>query len=253
MVNNEFKVIKPPNWNSYALYQKIQYYGTNLNKHYSKYVDKIEAKKVIKDICGDDIKTAKVLKILDNPYDIKNNDLIENTIIKSTHGSGWNIIIKNNTNININNICNKLNSWNKIYSFKEKQYTFLKPGFFIEDIIDDKYYGKNGNAVVYMVRCINGKAISVSTYLKHLEKTSVYDINWNIIYKNELPNIQKPVHFDKIIKYAELLSAPFEFVRIDFHIDKNADIYFSEFTFTPKAGMISFSYELEKKLGEIWT
>jgi hypothetical protein len=251
MVNREFIVKKPYFWNSLALYQKIKYYGENMNQHYSKYVDKLEAKEIVKHVCPD-LKTTTVIKILDDPYDINVDDLLDNRIIKSSHGSGWNIVISNETKANVPLIHNTLKDWNKVYSFKEKQYAFIKPRFFIEDVIDDKYYGKNGNAIVYMIRCIYGKPITVSPFLKNTHQISNYDINWNLIYKNELPHIEKPVHFDKMLKYAELLSSPFEFVRIDFHVDKNDDIYFSEFTFTPRAGMAVFSHEIEKKLGILW-
>ena len=253
MVYDEFKVIKPPHWNSFAMYEKIRCYGTQLTEHYSKYVDKIQAKQIVKEVCGGEIKTAAIRKILNSPHDMTKDDLINDTIIKSAHGSGWNIVISNaNTIKDMNGIYQQLNQWNRIYSATEKQYSFLKPTFFIEESIDDKYYGKNGNAVVYMVRCIHGKVVSISPFLKHTDKICNYDINWNIFYKNEIPHITKPVHLDNMIKYAEILSAPFEFVRIDFYVDKNDDIYFSEFTFTPRAGIKCYSEEIEKKMGDLW-
>ena len=55
-----------------------------------------------------------------------------------------------------------------------------------------------------------------------------------------------------MIEYAEKLSQNFEFVRMDFHIDKNDDIYFSEFTFTPNAGTRVFTDEWEISLGKDW-
>lgn len=253
MVYPEFALKKPSSWNKLAMYEKIKYYGEHLNEHYAKYVDKLQAKQIIKEVCGDEIKTAKVIKILEHPKDLTKDELTDRTIIKSAHGSGWNIVISNKNNItHMSPIYNSLTAWNKIYSLREVQYSFLKPTFFIEEVIDDKYYGKDGNAVVYMIRCIHGKAITISTNLKHIHKMCNYDMNWKIFYRNEIPQIAKPVHFDKMIKYAELLSAPFEFVRVDFHIDKNDDIYFSEFTFTPKAGLPCYSHDIEKKMGELW-
>lgn len=254
MVNPEFVVIKPSNWKNLMLFEKIQYYGLCLNENYSKYVDKINAKEIVKEICGENVKVTKILKLLKQPHAICFNDLVEDCIIKSSHGSSWNIPIKkrNITYTNMVEIRKKLNSWNKVYSKSEKQYIFIKPRFFIEETIDDKYYGKTGNALVYMVRCIYGKAITISPYLKNEDKISNYDVSWNLIYKNELPHIEKPKNIDKMIEYAELLSKPFEFVRIDFYIDKNDDLYFSEYTFTPKGGNITFTKELEKKLGEYW-
>ena len=252
MVHDEFKIIKPSNWMSLAMYEKIKYYGGQLHEHYSKYVDKIQAKQIVKDVCGDEIKTANILKILHGPTDITKYDLKDHTIIKSSHGSGWNIVISDANQTDMSMIYHKLNGWNKIYSTVEKQYASLTPRFFIEESVDDKYYGKNGNAVVYMVRCIHGKAVSVSPFLKHMDKISNYDVNWNIFYKNDIPDIARPVHLDKMLKYAELLSAPFEFVRVDFYVDKHDDIYFSEFTFTPYAGVRCYSYGVEKKMGDLW-
>jgi hypothetical protein len=252
MVYPEFIVSKPANWMQLAMYQKIKYYSEHLNEHYAKYVDKIQAKQIIKEICGDEIKTANILHILKHPNDITKDRLIDRTIIKSAHGSGWNIIIPRADNADIHTIHHQLNKWNRIYSISEKQYSFLKPTFFIEETIDDKYYGKDGNAVVYLVRCIRGKAIAISVNLKHVHKMCNYDMNWEIFYRNEVPHIAKPVHLDKIIKYAELLSTPFEFVRVDFYVDKNDDIYFSEFTFTPKAGNMCYTHEIEKKMGDLW-
>ena len=253
MVNKEFEVAKLSNWNNLMFCEKIKYYGTKLNHHYSKYVDKLEAKKIIQEICGEEIKTTKILKILNDPNDISSIDISNSCIIKSVHGSGWNIpILSENKKICINQIRNTLNNWDKIYSYTEIQYAYIKPGFFIEEIIDDKYYGKTGDAIVYMIRCIYGKAVSISAYLKNKGKISNYDLNWNVIYKNELSQIEKPKNLDKIIKYAELLSSPFEFVRIDFYIDKKDDIYFSEYTFTPAAGQMIFTKEIEKKLCETW-
>jgi hypothetical protein len=55
-----------------------------------------------------------------------------------------------------------------------------------------------------------------------------------------------------MLKNAEILSNRFEFVRIDYYIDKNNDIYFSEFTFTPSAGKITFDPVIEMKMGQAW-
>jgi len=41
-----------------------------------------------------------------------------------------------------------------------------------------------------------------------------------------LPAFEKPKNLDKMIEYAEKLSKNFEFVRMDFYIDKNDDIYY---------------------------
>ena len=51
---------------------------------------------------------------------------------------------------------------------------------------------------------------------------------------------------------SKILSKEFEFVRVDFYLDKNDNIYFSEFTFTPAAGEQVFPTELEIELSKKW-
>lgn len=243
-----FTFTKPDSWHSLPLYKKISYYSTVLNQYYSPYVDKLMAKQIVKDICGDEIKVAKVIRILNGPNDLFQYDLNPEHIIKATHGSGWNINITSSTNLN--NSKRLLNSWNKPYTIhNEKQYNYIKPQFFIEEKVDDKLHGKNGNADVYTFRCINGEPFSIN--IKRLGLFNKYDIHFNLLDKPQF-YLDKPIELDKMIELSKRLSKPFEFVRIDFYLDKNSDIYFSEFTFTPNAGYQFYSTEVEEKLGSLW-
>ena len=57
-------------------------------------------------------------------------------------------------------------------------------------------------------------------------------------------------NFDKVVFYAEKLSAKFDFVRVDF-MQSVGEIYFLEFTFTPHSGFIKFiPEEYDKIYGE---
>lgn len=243
-----FLVRKPTEWSNMPFYKKIAYYKTTLNRLYAPYVDKLCAKKIVKDICGDKIKVANVVKILKSPEDLNMSDLDANHIIKSIHGSGWNINIDKSTNINE---CNdKLKKWNIPYTINgEKQYNYIKPGFFIEEKINDKFSGKSGNADVYMLRCIRGEPFIISVKRGNIQNN--YTLDWNIIDKLNF-HLNKPNELDRMIELSKLLSMPFEFVRIDFYISADSDIYFSEFTFTPSAGYQLYSDQIEEKFGALW-
>jgi hypothetical protein len=244
-----FKFTKPDTWTSLPMYQKIAYYKTVLNQYYSPYVDKLIAKKIVKDLCGEDIKVAKVVRILNGPNDLTQRDLNPEHIIKSSHGSGWNINIT--PNINLISYKQQLVGWNIPYSsiHNEEQYKYISPRFFIEEKINDKLHGKNGTADLFSFRCLNGSPISI--HIKRLGLINKYDIDFNSL---EIPqfNLERPVELDKMIELSKHLSKPFEFVRIDFHLDKNSDIYFSEFTFTPNAGYQFFPMDVEERLGLLW-
>lgn len=240
--------IKPDNWIELPMYKKIYYYGTILTKEYSKYVNKIEAKKIVKEICGDDINVAKIIKILDYPSDILQDDINPKYMIKSAHGSGWNINIKENNKVG--DIIRQLNTWNKNYSKNEKQYIYIKPKFFIEEKIHDSILGHTGEALVYMIRCIHSKPISISVKYKNVQNS--YDLDWNL-KSSKIPfNITKPKCLSKLLQLCEKLSSNFEFVRLDFYIGINDVIYFSEFTFTPNAGKPVFDNKTEIEQGLLW-
>ncbi len=243
-----FTFHKPTNWNSLLFYEKIHYYKTILNKHYAPYTDKLIAKQIVKDLCGDDLKVATVIRILEGPNDLQLKDLNPNHIIKAAHGSGWNINITPSTNLQQSKML--LNQWNRHYlEHNEEQYKYIKPRFYIEEKVNDKFHGRNGLADVYTFRCIYGNPISIN--VKRLGKFNKYDIDFNLI---EPPSfyLEKPTELDRMIEYSRILSKPFEFVRIDFYIDKESNIYFSEFTFTPNAGNQFYSIANERKLSSFW-
>jgi hypothetical protein len=238
-----YSFIKPAEWDKMPLYKKIQYYASQLDERYSPYVDKIEAKKIVKEICGDDISIAPIIRILNSPDDFLMDDINENHMVKSSHGSGWNININEYTSVS--NVIEILNKWNTIYSYTERQYSYIKPRFFIEE----KVNGPIGNADVFMFRCIHGEPRSIG--IKRGYAQNSYDINWNPITCINIIDVEKPFHLDKMLTLSRRLSSQFEFVRVDFYY-VNGIIYFSEFTFTPARGRIIFPMELENKFGSMW-
>jgi hypothetical protein len=238
-----FSFIKPNNWQKIPLYKKIQYYSTQLNWRVAQFVDKIQAKDIVKNACGDDISVAPIIRIINNPDDFSEIDIDVNNMVKSSHGSGWNINIDKYTNVKY--VKSKLHEWNKIYSYTERQYAYIKPRFFIEQ----KVNGPSGNADVFMFRCIHGEPISIGIMRNNRQNS--YDLNWKPLINNEIANITKPEHLDKMITLARTLSSPFEFVRIDFYY-VGGIIYFSEFTFTPAGGKKFFSTIDEERFGSMW-
>ena len=238
-----FSIIKPFNWKKLPLYKKIQYYSTQLDERFAPYVDKIEAKKIVKNICGDDISVAPIIRILDNTSDISEIDINVDNMVKTSHGSGWNINMGSKTTVN--SVKLMLPRWDKSYSITERQYTYIKPRFFIEQ----KVNGPTGNADVFMFRCIHGQPVSIGVKRGNIQNS--YDINWNPVAKVQIENVEKPNHLDKMLSLARLLSSPFEFVRIDFYYVGGV-IYFSEYTFTPAAGAQIFPMNLEEEFGAMW-
>jgi len=183
-----------------------------------------------KDICN------KILKIYDDPYKINISELPDQFVLKTNHGSGYNIIVQNKTDLDINSTKNKLFNWLQIdygYGTGEFHYSFIKKKVFAEE-----YIGESVNN--YKFLCYN----SVPTFL-YLAKTindttyrTFFDMNWNkldfeCISKPDHINIYpKPKNFELMKKYAHKLSKPFKLARVDLY-EYKGNIRLGEITFIP--------------------
>lgn len=246
-----FSFPKPSGWNSMPLYVKISYYKTQLDARYAAYVDKLEVKKHVSKVCPN-VRTARVIRILKDSNDICETDICPDHILKASHGSAWNVLLSKAPPIPRLQII--LSSWSVAYTgVGEKHYAHVPPRFFIEEIIDDAYTGKSGQARVFMIRCVHGKPISVGVTKGNGDTVqNTYTTAFVQVGRSEFA-MKKPAQWEAMLAYASELSSPFEFVRVDFYIGCDGDVYFSEFTFTPAGGKRVFSMEMEHELGRLWT
>ncbi len=232
------------------LYAKISYYKTQLDARYAPYVDKLEVKHHVRKVCPK-VRTARVIRILEGSNDIRETDICPDHILKAAHGSGWNVLLSSAPPIP--RLQKILSNWSVPYTgVDEKHYAHVPPRFFIEEIIDDAYTGKSGQARVFMIRCIRGTPISVGV-TKGNGSTVQNIYTPAFVQERSEFAMEKPAQWEAMMAYASELSSPFEFVRIDFYIGCDSEVYFSEFTFTPAGGKRVFSMELEHELGRLWT
>lgn len=130
--------------------------------------------------------------------------------------------------------------------FREGQYHKLEKKVLVERKIGDADSRKAPDD--YKFFCSRGRAflcqINVDRYGDHrLVNVSVPDFrDTGVEYGTRRPDLplDVPPRWRAFVDYAEKLSSPFEFVRIDLY-DGEDDVYFGEFTFTPGAGLTNFS------------
>ena len=176
--------------------------------------------------------------------------------IKTTSGSGANIIIKDKTKANLAEICQKMNSYTKI------KYGYLWGEFFYNktnnQIIAEKLLTKN-EVYDYKIHCFRDdkdklrQIIEVMWGPKSNRHKSMYDSNWQPLhYYFSIPpdghTFKKPQQLAELLKLSDKLSEDFKYVRVDFYIIKN-QIYFGELTFVPTAGFNPFH---PAKYDQIW-
>ena len=227
------------------LWLKLNYYKEN----YGKYVDKYEVRNYVEKKIG-----KKYLNELFGVYDSVsqiNIDALPNQfVLKGTHGSGYNIIVEDRSQLNIKQTKKKLNrflSQNYYNKFQEVIYKNLKPR-----IIAEKYISKIDDypVVEYKFYCYNGEPKYIYAEKKELDNIQIcfYDLEWNkILPQKQNPifiksTFMKPNNLDEMLEVATKLSEGFIFMRVDLYSVGNK-VTFGELTFFSSAGLIKSTIE----------
>lgn len=185
------------------------------------------------------------LGIYDHFEDIDFDKLPHSFVMKCTHASGWNIIVKDKSKLDLKDAKSKFAKWLKSDYGKqtvEFHYSPIKP-----QIIIEAYIGEIEHLPVeYKIHVFNGKAKNlyvVSGRGEDIRYDELY-IDWTPFdgsqfngWKKSDKTPAKPDCFDKMVEIAETLCKPFPFVRCDLY-EINGKIYFSEMTFTPAKGTL---------------
>lgn len=209
--------------------------------------DKFRVREYVSEKINEDI-LVPLLWVGEDPTHIPFETLPDSFVIKTNHGSGMNIIVKDKNKINKEEIAKKIKKWLKInfYKFyKEWSYKNIK-----RKIIIEQYLGDNVNDFKIFVFNNSAQFILVvfDRYADNVR--NFYNLKWELLdikycYNNSTKVIAKPYNLKKMINYAEILSDKFPFVRVDFYeIDRK--LYFGEMTFYPNAGFIKFLENHEK-------
>lgn len=247
----------PKTFNEKLMYIKLNEY-TN-NQLVSKCVDKYRVREYIEE-CGCKELLNDLIGVYSNADEINFDELPDKFVLKCNHAAGYNIICSDKSKLDVEKTRKQLNRWIKNDYWKyvaEVQYKNVEKKIVCEKFLDSK----DGNAIEdYKIYCFNGKAEFCMVCVgRNLGKPKYYfvDKGWNIMRINpagiNAPKdfyIEKPKCIDEMYRYAEILSKPFKFVRVDFYEYNNKPI-FGELTFTP-AGCIDKNYteEAQLKFGE---
>ncbi|MDR1649555.1 MAG: hypothetical protein LBR71_04775 [Synergistaceae bacterium] len=205
--------------------------------------DKYLARDWIKTKIGEEY-LIPLLGVWDKFDDINFNTLPDRFVLKANHGSGWNVVVRDKSKMNIPEARAKFEQWLKInFAFMaglELHYKDIEP-----KIIAEKYIENLDVHGLYDYRfyCFNEepKFIRLNVGSVFDRRSDVYDLEWNLQPFNlGLPHIDKkpgkPEKLAEMIGLAKKLCADFLFVRLDFYY-ADSKIYMGELTFTPSSGL----------------
>lgn len=227
----------------------------NVNNLYTKYVDKIEAKKIV-DLKLGEGHTIPTLGVWDS-FDEIDFDLLPNEfVLKCNHDSGSVKIIRNKNQIDKKELKKFFAGRLKTNCFclgREYPYKNVKPKILAEKLI--KAFD-SGSINDYKFFCFQGvpKIMFVATERDIDCKFNFFDMDFkpldieNIHPKSD-KRIKCPTTFSEMKKIAAELSKGIPFVRIDLY-EIDGTVYFSEYTFFHGGGFYLFKPDKwERKLG----
>lgn len=244
-----FDINCPHTYNEYLSVLKLN----SNTAGYAPYADKYEVRKYVEKTIGGEYLNP-LLGIYNTFKEINFTELPRKFALKCTHGSSYNIIVKNKDTLNLAAAERKITRWlkqNYYYKMREKQYKNIRPR-----IMCDQYLCPVDESPLNEVKlyCINGivRFIVDNHKKENARYANLYDRAWNrldVTYgfpRND--KYKSPENAQEIVSVAEKLAKPFEFVRVDLYNVDNK-IIFSELTFCPGGGMVlfnpdSFDYEM---------
>lgn len=197
-----------------------------------------------------------------NPEDIPFDDLPGKFVIKTNHGCGYNILVRDKTKLDQAETKRTLKKWLG-ENFCQDKYLGIAWGYkqITPMIIVELYLGNNGNIPEdYKFFCFSGRAeyckVDFDRFDDHSELFFDRERNPIEFYgkgiKHYSGKFELPDNYQEMLRVAESLAWGIDFIRVDLY-SVEARIYFGELTCYHGGGMIRIDpREYDYRFGEKW-
>ena len=220
--------------------------------------DKHRVREYVEKRVGSDVLT-ELYYVTEDPETIPFGELPDRFVLKGTHGSSMNTIVRDKTDADYDSLVAESKQWlEREYGANNREYwyTDITPRIVVEEFIqnsrakaprDYKFYVFDGQAEY--VHVDHGR------FSDHTRR--FYDSDWNPQEFTRIyplgPVIEEPADFDRMIDVAETLGGPFEFMRVDLYNPEPGSIVFGEMTVAPGSGRGRFQpTDIDFEFGSHW-
>ena len=194
----------------------------------------------------------------DSADDISFEGLPDSFVLKTNHGSGEIMVVKDKSRVDLSRIKEefKIHLQTEFGKYQaEPHYRRIKRCVVAEKFLDSSNLGYTTSLVDYKIWCFDGKPYYIwACYSRTKEKVyvEVHDLDWNYLpeksvftdhYRDGKGIVPKPEKLNEMLKAAAILSQGFPEVRVDLY-EHEKNIYFGEMTFTSNGGYMDFLLEL---------
>ncbi len=235
------------------------------NPLYTVMVDKIEAKKYVESIIGEQY-IIPTIAVWENVESIRLDSLPNRFVLKCSHDSGGLVICKDKETLDLSAAKAKL-TWSMQRKYflhgREWPYKNVVPRILCEVFLGDMAGENQGDGqesesfMDYKIMCFGGKVkcsfVCSERYSADGLKVTFFDRDWQVLpfiryYPKSTHAIPKPKTYEKMIELSEKLARDLPFARIDWY-EIGGNPYFGEITLFPGNGFepftpVSADYEL---------
>ena len=244
--------------NPISFNEKIQW----LKLHYrnpilTRMADKYEAKEVVRERLGNDW-SVPTAAIYDSPDQIRLEGLPEALALKATHGSGWNIISRDKSELDERQVQSYFRFWlSKSYYMYSKEWAYknVRPRVVCEPLLVDR---AGELPLDYKVFCFAGEPrfvqVDFDRFTNHTR--AFYDCEWrkqtfSVGYPLSEKTVSRPQELEQMLDLARSLSREIPFLRVDQYL-VSGEVFIGELTVYPGNGMEKFTDERwNKELGDL--
>ncbi len=233
--------------------EKLNYFKSlPLNEKHTMLADKVLVRDYINKTIGEEY-LVPALGVYSTAEEINWDELPASFILKTNHGSGWNLICRDKLTFDKERAIKLFKRWlkyNAYYLSREKQYKNIKPLILCEQLLEYEIYD-------FKFFCFKGKPIFVQIDIDRFSnhKRIFFDMQWqklpfSIRYEISDKTIDAPDQLEEMIAVATKLSSDLDFCRVDLYIHHN-QVYFGEITLIPGGGNEPFNpQEFDKEIGK---
>ena len=196
--------------------------------------------------------------VFDSFDEIDFESLPNQFVLKMTTACGMNFICKDKSQLDIVELKKIVDSWYKNlndFGLKTAEWHYMEitPRLIVEKYLS--MLGESISLVDYKFHCFNGKIYHIETLYdrdvcNHTLVCDAYTLDWErkeVVmpqYQMNRRMLPKPQNLEYMKRVAGMLSADFEYVRVDMY-EVDGKVLFGELTFTP-AGCIDDSFKEEE-------
>lgn len=215
-------------------------------KRFADYADKVKVRRYVERKGLGEL-LPKLYGVWNQADEIDIEALPKKFALKTNHGCGGHVLCKDKSRLRLDKIRKEMSRLlSHPFSIREPHYPYIAPKIYAEELIE---YIDCKSLIDYKFMCIKGdvKCILVCSDRSvdfHKVNLCTLDTEWNVLpwqssrYSSDhLP--LRPKHLKEMIYYAKILSADFDFVRVDLY-DTGEKVYFGELTFTPNCSFLTY-------------